>query len=84
MAVFTFRDVPAPRYSTARHEHQTDDPDDTRMLDDVVRHVGQRVAAVVAETAAAAEAACRLIRVDVRHRCPRSSIRSTPGSLARR
>jgi CO/xanthine dehydrogenase Mo-binding subunit len=34
------------------------------MLDDVVRHVGQRVAAVVAETAEAADEACRLVRVD--------------------
>ena len=64
VAVFTHRDVPERRYSTARHEHATDDSDDTRMLDDVVRHVGQRVAAVVAETPAAAEAACRLIRVE--------------------
>ena len=64
VAVFTHRDVPARRYSTARHEHPEDDPDDTRMLDDVVRHIGQRVAAVVAETAEAAEAACRLIRVE--------------------
>jgi hypothetical protein len=43
--------TPERRYSTARHEHATDDSDDTRLLDDVVRHVGQRVAAVVAETA---------------------------------
>ncbi|SFR89207.1 CO or xanthine dehydrogenase, Mo-binding subunit [Microbacterium sp. cf046] len=64
IAVFTHRDVPARRYSTARHEHATDDSDDTRMLDDVVRHIGQRVAAVVAETPAIAEAACRLIRVE--------------------
>ncbi len=64
VAVFTHEDVPAMRYSTARHEHREDDPDDTRMLDDVVRHVGQRVAAVVAETAAAAEEACRLVRVE--------------------
>ncbi|GAA1379715.1 molybdopterin-dependent oxidoreductase [Pseudonocardia kongjuensis] len=62
--VLTHRDVPDVRYSTARHEHRTDDPDDTRMLDDVVRHVGQRVAAVVAGTPAQAEAACRLIEVD--------------------
>ncbi|WP_431796290.1 molybdopterin-dependent oxidoreductase [Microbacterium enclense] len=64
VAVFTHLDVPDIRYSTGRHEHRTDDPDDTRMLDDVVRHVGQRVAAVVAETAEAADAGCRAVRVD--------------------
>ncbi|GAA1847849.1 molybdopterin-dependent oxidoreductase [Pseudonocardia ailaonensis] len=61
--VLTHENTPASRYSTARHEHREDDPDDTRMLDDVVRFVGQRVAAVVAETAAAAEEACRRIAV---------------------
>lgn len=64
VAVFTHRDVPDLRYSTGRHEHRTDDPDDTRMLDDVVRHVGQRVVAVVGETAEAADAGCRAIVVD--------------------
>lgn len=64
VAVYTHEDVPDVLYSTGRHEHRTDDPDDTRMLDSVVRHVGQRVAAVVAETTAAADAACRAIRVD--------------------
>lgn len=63
VAVFTHRDVPDVRYSTARHEHRTDDPDDTRMLDDVVRHRGQRVVAVVAETQTAAEAACRAVHI---------------------
>ncbi|PVW05328.1 aldehyde oxidase [Microbacterium sp. Gd 4-13] len=63
VAVFTHEDVPSTRYSTGRHEHRTDDPDDTRMLDDTVRFIGQRVAAVVAETSAAAEAACRAIAV---------------------
>ncbi|MCU1438165.1 MAG: xdhA [Naasia sp.] len=62
--VLTHADVPGSRYSTARHEHRDDDPDDTRMLDDVVRFRGQRVAAVVASTAAAAEEACRRIVVD--------------------
>ena len=62
--VLTHHDVPTTRYSTAQHEHREDDPDDTRMLDDVVRHVGQRVAAVVADTAAIAEQACRLIMID--------------------
>ncbi|WAC70432.1 molybdopterin-dependent oxidoreductase [Microbacterium sp. SL75] len=64
VAVFTHEDVPDVRYSTGRHEHRTDDPDDTRMLDDVVRHVGQRVVAVVGETAEAADAGCRAIVVD--------------------
>lgn len=64
VAVFTHADVPEVRYSSGRHEHRTDDPDDTRMLDDVVRHVGQRVVAVVAESAEAADAGCRAVRID--------------------
>ena len=62
--ILTHRNVPAQRFSTARHENRLDDPDDTRILDDVVRFVGQRVAAVIADTSAAAEEACRRIRVD--------------------
>ena len=49
-AVFTHEDSPAQLFSTAQHELYTDDPDDTRVFDDVVRFVGQRVAAVVADT----------------------------------
>lgn len=64
VAIFTHDDVPQRRYSSGRHEHRTDDPDDTMMLDTVVRHVGQRVAAIIAETAEAADAARRLVRVE--------------------
>jgi CO/xanthine dehydrogenase Mo-binding subunit/aerobic-type carbon monoxide dehydrogenase small subunit (CoxS/CutS family) len=62
--VLTHENVPQLRYSSARHEHRTDDPDDSRMLDNVVRYSGQRVAAVVATTAAIAEEACRLIEIE--------------------
>jgi putative selenate reductase molybdopterin-binding subunit len=63
-AVFTCEDSPATAFSTARHEVRLVDADDTRILDNVVRFVGQRVAAVVADTEAAAEEGCRRLIVD--------------------
>ncbi|OYN78930.1 molybdopterin-dependent oxidoreductase [Mycolicibacterium sphagni] len=62
--VLTHRDSPAVAFSVARHELRTDDPEDTYILDDVVRFVGQRVAAVVAESPTLAEKACCAISVD--------------------
>ncbi|WP_382304766.1 molybdopterin-dependent oxidoreductase [Herbiconiux sp. UC225_62] len=63
-AVLTAADSPDTLYSTARHEFRTDDPDDTKVFDTVVRFRGQRIAAVVADSVAIAEAACRLIHVE--------------------
>ncbi|WP_029111192.1 molybdopterin cofactor-binding domain-containing protein [Mycobacterium sp. URHD0025] len=62
--VLTHRDSPAVAFSTARHENRDDDPDDTYVLDNTVRFVGQRVAAVVADSLGAAEKACRAITVE--------------------
>ena len=61
--VLTHADAPARLFSTARHEDWRDDPDDTRLFDDRARHVGQRVAAVVAETRAAAAAGARALAI---------------------
>jgi len=63
-AVLSFEDAPDRLFSTARHEKAWMDPDDTRVLDNIVRFVGQKVAAVVAETEAAAEEGCRRLKVD--------------------
>jgi putative selenate reductase molybdopterin-binding subunit len=62
--VLTHRDSPAVAFSTARHDSRDDDPDDTVILDSTVRFVGQRVAAVVADSVTIAEQACRAIIVD--------------------
>ncbi|MCP2277516.1 molybdopterin-dependent oxidoreductase [Nocardia amikacinitolerans] len=62
-AVLTFADAPAVPFSTARHEWRADDPDDTFVLDRTVRFVGQRVAAVVADSMDIASAGCRALRV---------------------
>jgi CO/xanthine dehydrogenase Mo-binding subunit len=62
--VVTHADSPATAFSTGRHQNRLEDPDDTHVLDSVVRFRGQRVAAVVADSVAEARRALDAIVVE--------------------
>ncbi len=62
--IFTHEDITRRPYTTAGHMDPVPDPLDHYLLDDKVRFVGDRVAAVVAETVAIADQACELIEVE--------------------
>lgn len=63
-AVLTYEDVTRRAYSTAGHSDPVPDPLDHYILDTKVRFIGDRVAAVVAESVAIAQQACQRIEVD--------------------
>jgi putative selenate reductase molybdopterin-binding subunit len=63
-AVLTWQDVPRVPHTTAGQSWPEPSPYDTYLLDRKVRFVGDRVAAVAAESRAIAEEALRLIEVE--------------------
>jgi putative selenate reductase molybdopterin-binding subunit len=62
--ILTHRDVPRVAHTTAGQGYPEPSPYDTFILDNKVRFVGDRVAAVVAETLEAAEEAMKKIKVE--------------------
>ncbi len=63
-AVLTYQDVPRVKYASGGQSYPNPLPHDQVVLDDKVRHVGDRVAVVAAETPEIARQALRLIEVD--------------------
>ncbi|HLN60570.1 MAG TPA: molybdopterin cofactor-binding domain-containing protein, partial [Symbiobacteriaceae bacterium] len=62
--VLTYTDIPRVSFTTAGQSYPEPSPFDSRSLDNKVRFVGDRVAAVAAETPEIAEEALRLIDVE--------------------
>ncbi len=63
-AVLTCHDIPRVKYASGGQSYPQPPPFDQVVLDDKVRHVGDRVAVVAAETPGLAQRALRLIEVE--------------------
>ncbi len=63
VAVFTYKDVPAERYTEAGQTYPETSPHDRLILDRHLRHVGDPVALIAAENEDAAEAALDAVKV---------------------
>lgn len=66
--IFDHSNTPANTYNSTIWFEDQQEPEDERMFPRIVRHIGDRVAAVVAETAQAARAAADLITVTYEER----------------
>lgn len=64
LGVYWHANMPAHRFNSSIWFEGQDAPEDERMFPQVVRHIGDRVAVVVATSAQAAEAALDRLRVD--------------------
>ena len=64
VAVLTHRDIPRVKYASGGQSFPQPPPYDQVILDDTVRHVGDRVAVLAAETPELARRALRLIQVE--------------------
>ncbi|PQZ95010.1 aldehyde oxidase [Arthrobacter sp. MYb227] len=62
--VLSYLDDPGILYSAAQHEIVEDDPDDSVVFDRIVRFIGQRVACVIADSVALAEAGVRALEIE--------------------
>jgi putative selenate reductase molybdopterin-binding subunit len=83
-AVLTYRDVPRVPYSRVERSPYAKDVQDQYCLDYMVRYVGDRVAAVVAESAEIAEQALHLIDVEYQVLPPVLDLRHSPDPKASR
>lgn len=63
-AVYTWKDVPASRFTLAGQTYPEPSPYDRKILDEVVRYVGDEVAIIVGRDEACTEKARKLIQVD--------------------
>lgn len=63
-AVATYQNSPDALFNSATRFYEHEIPNTERIFDSVVRHVGDRVAAVAADTREIAKAALKLIRVE--------------------
>jgi len=81
VAVFTHENTPKDRYNNYAFYVDQAVPKDERLFNDKVRFVGDRVAAVVAETDSIAEAAAALIDIEYGELKPLTDMKSTPAAI---